>query len=218
VYDYSTDPPTLITPGYWLPPVYGSTVFAHLLPFIEQDALHKRAIASKVRTWGESNNATRNTLIKTYKCPADPSPANGSWAVGNYAANYRVFSLNATDRWEGAAALPSSIPDGLSNTVFYAEKYNRCGSQGSLWAIGNYNRNWMAMFAFDFVDNATRTFLVAPRWNSGCDPRLAHTPHPGAMPVCLGDGSMRTVTAGISARTWWAAVKPADGLVLGNDW
>jgi prepilin-type N-terminal cleavage/methylation domain-containing protein len=218
VYDNTTDPPTLLEAGYWQDPVYGSTVLAHLLPFIEQEALHHKAVTTTTRTWGESNNALRNTVVKTYKCPADPSPANSSWAVGNYVANYQVFSLHAADGWQGAAVLPHSISDGLSNTILFAEKYNRCASVGSLWAIGSYNRNWMAMFAHDLVDHATLKFQVAPTWNSGCDYRLAQSPHLSGVQVALGDGSVRSVAAGISAKTWWTAVKPNDGQALGSDW
>jgi hypothetical protein len=32
------------------------------------------------------------------------------------------------------------------------------------------------------------------------------------------DGSVRTVNAGISPATFWQAVKPDDGIPLGNDW
>jgi len=34
----------------------------------------------------------------------------------------------------------------------------------------------------------------------------------------LADGSVRGVSPGLSGATWWAAVTPADGEVLGSDW
>ena len=43
------------------------------------------------------------------------------------------------------------------------------------------------------------------------------TPHP-VMIVALGDGSVRTASAGISAATWKDAWVPNDGKVLGSDW
>jgi prepilin-type processing-associated H-X9-DG protein len=47
---------------------------------------------------------------------------------------------------------------------------------------------------------------------------LAVSSHSGGMNVALGDGSVRFLSAGISGNTWWTAVVPDDGLVLGNDW
>jgi len=61
------------------------------------------------------------------------------------------------------------------------------------------------------------TFQVRPAL-SDCDPRLAQTPHREGMLVSLGDGSVRTLAAGMSGTTYWAAVTPAAGEVLGLDW
>ena len=61
------------------------------------------------------------------------------------------------------------------------------------------------------------TFQVAPRI-ADCDPRLAQTPHPSGMIVALGDGSVRTLSPGMSPATFWAAVTPAGGEVFGPDW
>jgi hypothetical protein len=38
------------------------------------------------------------------------------------------------------------------------------------------------------------------------------------MNVALGDGSVRFVSAAISATTWVYACDPRDGQVLGGDW
>jgi hypothetical protein len=38
------------------------------------------------------------------------------------------------------------------------------------------------------------------------------------MQVGLGDGSVRTVTSGVSTDTWYYACNPADGQLLGSDW
>ncbi len=61
------------------------------------------------------------------------------------------------------------------------------------------------------------TFQVRPRV-SECDPRIPQTPHSGGMLVALGDGGVRTLSRGMSATTFWAAVTPAGGEVLGDDW
>src|SRR5262249_37225909 len=154
-------------------------------------------------------------IIAIYQCKSDPSPPESSWAVGNYGANYQLFSLGARDEWQGAARLPQSVPDGLSNTVFFAEKYNQCSLKGgSLWAIGPHSPTWMAMFAYKVTGPASK-FQVAPNpWQEACDPRLAQTPHSGGISVGLGDGSARFLSGAIGGKTWWEACTPANGEVL----
>ncbi len=51
-----------------------------------------------------------------------------------------------------------------------------------------------------------------------CDFRIMQTPHPGALMVALGDGSIRTVSTSISWSTWNFACNPNDGNALGNYW
>jgi prepilin-type N-terminal cleavage/methylation domain-containing protein len=218
IYDYSTDPPTLIREGYYDPPVYGSTFWAHLLPFIEQDNLHREALRTTLLTWGDKNDAIRNVVIPTYRCPSDPSPANPHWAVANYGLNSQVFSMYAVDGWQGSARLPASVPDGLSNTIFFAEKYNQCRKGGSVWAIGNYNVPWMAMFARQVTGPASKFQVTPDPWDQVCDWRLAQTPHSGGILVGLGDGSVRSLAATMSGRTWWEACTPDGAETLGNDW
>jgi len=60
-------------------------------------------------------------------------------------------------------------------------------------------------------------FQVTPSQTT-CDPSVLISPHTGAMLVGLGDGSVRTVTSGVSVQTWWMACVPDDGGVLGSDW
>jgi prepilin-type N-terminal cleavage/methylation domain-containing protein/prepilin-type processing-associated H-X9-DG protein len=62
-------------------------------------------------------------------------------------------------------------------------------------------------------------FQVAPSpFTSNCDPLRAATPHANTCPVGMCDGSVRGVTSGISAQTWWYAMTPTGGEVLGSDW
>jgi type II secretory pathway pseudopilin PulG len=51
-----------------------------------------------------------------------------------------------------------------------------------------------------------------------CQQNVLQSPHPGVMITGLGDGSVRTVSNGISTRTWYNACHPYDGNVLGPDW
>jgi prepilin-type N-terminal cleavage/methylation domain-containing protein len=51
-----------------------------------------------------------------------------------------------------------------------------------------------------------------------CDPAVLVSPHTAVMIVGLADGSVRTVSAGISTPTWVYACIPDDGNALGSDW
>jgi hypothetical protein len=76
--------------------------------------------------------------IKTYISPADPSaPANGAPDTGSprygtsYAPNDYVFGPPLYAGWGNrnstpTARLPASMPDGLSNTIAFAEKRMIC--------------------------------------------------------------------------------------------
>jgi hypothetical protein len=50
---------------------------------------------------------------------------------------------------------------------------------------------------------------------SYCDPTVAQTPHSGGMLVGLADGSVRTLSSGMSTSAYWAAVTPLGGEVFG---
>jgi prepilin-type N-terminal cleavage/methylation domain-containing protein len=51
-----------------------------------------------------------------------------------------------------------------------------------------------------------------------CQQNVTQSPHPGAMMVGLGDGSVRSVSPSVSTQTWYTACHPSDGKVLGADW
>jgi prepilin-type N-terminal cleavage/methylation domain-containing protein len=62
-----------------------------------------------------------------------------------------------------------------------------------------------------------KNFLARASGGGQCERRLSQTPHT-VMQVGLADGSIRTISAGISQATWAAALTPAGGEVLGGDW
>ena len=213
------------------------TCFTFLLPYLEQQAVYNAATANAY-CGGQYFRP-----IKTYLCPADPSTsaglavtANGGangFAAGNYAANYLVFGNPNLASMVGAASIPASFPDGLSNTVLFAERYGTCGQSGdvnsgstyaSLWA--DSHNIWRPVFCVNNVNQTPSAagyppcalFQVQPNYVNGCDSGRAQSNHSGGMNVGLGDGSVRLVSAGISPGTWAAACDPRDGVPLGSDW
>jgi hypothetical protein len=66
--------------------------------------------------------------------------------------------------------------------------------------------------------NEGSIFQVKPTpFLGNCDPTRASTAHTGIL-VGLVDGSVRTLAPTMSGKTWWAAVTPEGGEVLGSDW
>jgi len=116
------------------------TLHYHLLPYLEQENLYKQ-------THVYSYNAS--AVVKTYVAPNDPSvPSNGqTWfnrGATSYSANWHAFGGGWGEDWQvaGKARLPSSFPDGMSNTIGFFERYSICGD-GTAWDSSRYvERIW----------------------------------------------------------------------------
>ena len=67
------------------------------------------------------------------------------------------------------------------------------------------------------VPAPTVAFQVRPSM-ADCNPALPQTPYAEGLMVGLADGSVRILFPGMSPATFWAAVTPAGGEVLGGDW
>ena len=71
------------------------TLFFHLLPFVEQDNLYRRALNPATGRHEASFAGVNATPVAAYRNPADPSsgdePTINGLAVCGYAANFLVF-------------------------------------------------------------------------------------------------------------------------------
>jgi prepilin-type N-terminal cleavage/methylation domain-containing protein len=163
-----------------------------------------------------------------------------------YGGNALVFGQTSPPGPQGRTNF-ADVSDGLSNTILHADKYARCSNTtmslpfrdgGTAWAYctalpfpwqpepmnlpprgfqpGFAIGGLVGLGAATAVGSGSK-FQVRPA-PTDCDPTRAATPHPGGLPVGLVDGSVRTLGAGISGDTWWRAVTPNQGEVLGMDW
>jgi hypothetical protein len=180
--------------------------------------------------------------VPTFVSPADPT-AGAVEEVRNvcsYGANWQVFRDNSKPYLYGKPDLPATFADGTAATILLAEHYAVCGSMSFTWLPSSpmtyESTGYPAVFA-DIVypvakgaatvsSEPGKTFQTRPcpgtpaecGAREACDFRLAQTPHVGGMLVAMADGSVRTVAPTVSEQTFWAAVTPAAGDVLGGDW
>ncbi len=141
-----------VPPAWWWPAVYGyyapgfgyanytgpgarvtgtiGTAHYYLFPFLEQNNLYQAS--------GGNCQRILTQPLKNLCCPSDPS----SWGTGMYlnghgygATNYNgnVWVFNPL----GPGSLVTAMPDGLSNTICWTERYLNCGGDKALWGSGN---------------------------------------------------------------------------------
>jgi prepilin-type N-terminal cleavage/methylation domain-containing protein len=229
-----------LTPGSGL----SAGIFIYLLPYVEQDALYRAAMANPGATYNGTTPGgqfVRQFPLKVFQCPTDVTLVDGYapqqinvWGGASYAANYRMFgntSISTTPYYGWFTSFRiGNIPDGTSNTIGFSEVWSGdCGGCtgtgtpcGALWAhlgsVSNYS--WSTEFA---NPNVSGTWSQPPQLGitiaqNACDRNRSQSFHPAAVNVALMDGSVRSVSASVSQPTWQAALVPDDGTVLGSDW
>ena len=222
-------------------------LFLHILPYIEQDNLYKSALVGAgvddrnnfQPTYSQWTPAIQNSLLKTYRCPSDPTIGQEP-GMSSYAQNGQVFRLSYSN-WSQPTLLiyPSSIPDGTSNTIFYTEKLAHCDKDFNVWDYGhNYWPDWGPIIASTDLSRGGLGLNSAPQFQPpktkmggqtvngytipqqarDCYGARASTMHTGGFVTGLADGSVRVVSPSIQVQTWWAAMTVDGGEVLGSNW
>jgi hypothetical protein len=231
------------------------TFFFCLLPYFEEGRLQ-----TSVAQWPvgglqpvNSTQAAMSVPLPVLMAPNDSTgPADGvvvngfsaSWmwrnpvdvALCSYAANWQVFGRPGYPYWDwnaGAGAHKTgAIRDGLSATVFIAEKRKSCGPAGVPNDIDTFGNGWghsaddhywpvFARINNKFSGDPKYLVFDPPQVNpSGeeCQWWRAHGHGSGGTLVGMGDASVRLVSPSVSVATWTSAVLPNDNTPLGLDW
>jgi len=203
-------------------------LFLHILPYIEQDTLYRASLTNpdpdgrngSNPTYTQWNGTIQNSVVKTLVCPSDPTQS-GRAAHSSYGVNGQIFRHNY--QWGVSLyTYPASLPDGTSNTIFFAEKLANCNS-GSY--PDNFWPDWGPAFSSSDLGQPTTASAPGPQIKptlSGttaiCDGGRASSMHTGGLNVALADGSVRFVSGSVSSSTWWSALTPAGNEVLGGNW
>ncbi|QJW99831.1 DUF1559 family PulG-like putative transporter [Frigoriglobus tundricola] len=170
----------------------------------------------------------------------------GVYSVTGYVANYLATGCVNHAQKQGMHDL-IGITDGTSNTVLYTERLTVCLANpqpfrptynGAFYNIAPYANagswyQWMPVVNYWYAGTSSPGYIdpianpnqivpqFNPTWNSTsatCDYRLASAPRSSGILVSLGDGSVRLVSSGVTGKTWWGALTPTGGEVLGSDW
>jgi prepilin-type N-terminal cleavage/methylation domain-containing protein len=221
----------------------GGTFF-HILPFIEQGNLYSASLQPSgfvgynfqfyypgaPEAYSDEVAPAYATNIKTYLCPADYTLSGGaSKALTSYAINGQLFRFSGTlpglVSWStGYPRYPGSITDGTSQTIFFTEKLagSQCQYAGptpaNYWTLDDPLIANAETLGQPTGPSATTLFLLNPMPISNIPGNVASTGHTGGIMVGIGDGSARLVAQGISPTTWWFALTPNGGDLLGADW
>jgi prepilin-type N-terminal cleavage/methylation domain-containing protein len=234
-------------------------VHIYLMPFYEQGSLYKEILDGRI-SWhpGPGQLVADAIPVQPLISSEDPTQQNDGAGITNFAANLRVFSdlgvstpwntaivpdangnnpVTGRPWWYGAAAIPRTFSDGLSNTLAFTTQYSRgCGS-----CLGNCENVWYshadegrnkgqcpffgyyapAAPASSDQGNANgqngEIFQLRPA-QQDCNP--SYTPQSyasGGISVSLFDGSVRFLSGSISPSTWGLLMQPNDGQVLPAD-
>ncbi len=205
-----------------------------LTQYIEQEAVFWKM-------YGSANAGVGgDSIIRTFYNPTDPTLTSSSLN------NFTSYALNLWVCRKGIGP-DRGISDGTSNTLAWSERYAyNCGGDGVFWTETSGRTRFPVPLEFckgcapitafrspTFADShmtpmdhfqypplfptPSVTFQVRPKV-ADCDPRQVQASQSRGLLVALADGSVRTLAPGISPATFWAAVTPDGGEVLGGDW
>jgi type II secretory pathway pseudopilin PulG len=174
------------------------------------------------------------------------STVNTVGSLASYGANGQVFGTITTSfdasgipfcsaySSAGASRIPASLPDGTSNTILWTEKLSFCSQvqggstfQGSTRWAAHGTGNSQPLVGTSYVVTPSPGTLslpssIVPQFNvassSACFYYWPSSQHTAALLVGMGDGSVRSISNGVSKPTFNLAIIPNDGLPLPSDW
>jgi prepilin-type N-terminal cleavage/methylation domain-containing protein len=174
---------------------------------------------------------------------ANGGTEGGQWGLCCYAFNTVLFAGSFSAAGTVNLASPykiGNIPDGSSNTIGLAEQtggypayYSQVNTYGgseayNVWAwpltplnsggtYGPYSPD-PAYLPGGPLDGAKYPMPQCGVSANQADPSRFQSMHTGIINVCLMDGSVRSVSSGVSQLSWNYALNPADGGVFDGTW
>jgi prepilin-type N-terminal cleavage/methylation domain-containing protein len=222
-------------------PLGNQTPLVWILPDLEQEALYGDVLGYQQASGQQPGVNQVSTIVKSYQCPSDATIRPGTstasqGAFGSYAANAFVFGsilTSATQNgtqvtlvsYAGGTRIPTDIPDGMSNTVFWIEKLAYCPSTpgGTYWAdnavldknLGAYLPLIGSSFSFGSSPLSPQIGVTNAQ---NCTATVASSSHTKVILAGMGDGHVHSINTGVGPQTFSQAMVPNDSTALGADW
>ena len=209
-------------------------IHVEILPYLEQGVYYNQVVR-------KNGSITSAVTIPLYLNEDDPSLVIQKQGVASYCFNAQIHN----EKYAKRSAL---IRDGMSNTLEITTAYACDRKQDSyelrrLWIADTWifppygysisrhpNSNLIfhtlpPKFANPYTGEVvpgspeaqTLTFQLRPAIGE-VNYRIPQSPYQHGLLAGLADGSVRMISPQISPRTFWAAVSPNGGEVLGPDW
>ena len=217
-----------LPPGNFLNPqtgAQGSTYFA-LLPYLEQNAIFTRCSQN-----GQGYLGVGPLGLKVFQCPSDPTQGNGvagGHGLTSYSMNACLFAPGNIGAVPGGVSpyKLGTIPEGASNTIAFMEQVANIPIPGAphynWWAWPMTAPGGSASSGPCYWPDApplTPPPYPLPQFNptlKPSDPNFANGDraagfHPNLLMVGMADGSVRSISSGVTADIWNDLLQPDDG-------
>lgn len=216
-----------------------NSIFVEILPYMERGAYYEKMLPNGPKgeaLWGAE-------VMPPYLNEGDPSLAIQRIGVASYCINAQIYKEFNANR---SALIRDGTSNTMEITTVYANimKQNGQYSQHDVKRFWGFEINFIRpsppvtingiQFTFEFRPSAfanpfygdvlpgsaeaqSVTFQLRPKIEEA-DPRIPQSPYTHGLLAGLADGSVRMIFPQISPQTFWAAVSPNGGEVLGSDW
>jgi prepilin-type N-terminal cleavage/methylation domain-containing protein len=215
-------------------PVTGDSLYEDLLPYLEI-SLPDRFV--------NSNGLPINELLPRLSVFASPSDPSFDYSLTKPIYAECSYSYNAQALPIGFQAFPDNMRDGTSGTIALSERYYCCWVNSFTFHYDSMSSPAPQIIPIkNWPFGARRPTFADPAWNDvvpvkgsvpgmtiasvpgmtfqfmpnvqNANGRVLQTPHAAGLPVAFFDGSVRTVSIGVSETTYWSMVTPAGEEVI----